>query len=424
MKPIQTISHYATAALFGVALLFGTLAVSDAQAQSISMDTDDGWNFGVAGAIPVFLNASGHEGARSDGENQFATRIQSGFNPGNITFSVNAPEQNGVNVSATFQINHHLQGASVQNDGLFEGRIADIAVSGDFGTFNIGKGFGIFGGSAIADQGSAMGIGRFGGPDAADATLGRIGTGYTYANFNPRITYTTPNLNGLTLKVGLINPEKPSIGEVPELNGDPIFSRNENIETTTPRVEAQVNYLTEFDGGSLDLWVGGLYQNVDVFRDDARNVDFVDEDFSYSINGWDVGASLSAGGFGLRGAFSQTQSIGSDGLIGIAIDAGSGLDQAEADGTQWYGEATYDFGGFVLGASYGEGSQDETSTEVGGVPEVTNQLFMGFARYMATDQLTLMAEFQNFRADTETEGAGGTPQADYNAFILGAQITF
>ncbi len=392
MKPIQTISHYATAALFGVALLFGTLAVSDAQAQSISMDTDDGWNFGVAGAIPVFLNASGHEGARSDGENQFATRIQSGFNPGNITFSVNAPEQNGVNVSATFQINHHLQGASVQNDGLFEGRIADIAVSGDFGTFNIGKGFGIFGGSAIADQGSAMGIGRFGGPDAADATLGRIGTGYTYANFNPRITYTTPNLNGLTLKLGLINPEKPG-------------GASNDIETTTPRVEAQANYLAEFDGGSLDLWVGGLYQNVDV----------ISEDFSYSINGWDVGASLSAGGFGLRGAFSQTQSIGSDGLIGLGLDSGSGLQQAEADGTQWYGEATYDFGGFVLGGSYGEGAHDETTNPFGTLTENTNQLLMGFARYIATDQLTLMAEFQDFQSDA---------QADYNAFILGAQITF
>ena len=393
MKPIQTISHYATAALFGVALLFGTLAVSDAQAQSISMDTDDGWNFGVAGAIPVFLNASGHEGALSDGENQFATRIQSGFNPGNITFSVNAPEQNGVNVSATFQINHHLQGPSEQNAGLFEGRIADIAVSGDFGTFNIGKGFGIFGGSAIADQGSAMGVGRFTGPDAASATLGRIGTGYTYANFNPRITYTTPSLNGLTLKVGLINPEKPSGLE------------NDRMETTTPRIEGQANYLAEFEGGTLDLWVGGLYQNVDV----------ISEDFSYSINGWDVGASLSAGGFGLRGAFSQTQSIGSDGLIGLAIDGPSGIAQAEAEGTQWYGEATYDFGGFVLGGSYGEGAHDETTNPFGTLSENTNQLLMGFARYMATDQLTLMAEFQDFQSDA---------QADYNAFILGAQITF
>ena len=363
MKPIQSTYHTIAAALFSVVLLFGMLYAPDAQGQNVSMDTEEGWNLGVTGAIPVFLNASGHKGARSDGENQFATRIQSGFNPGNITFTVGAPEQNGVNVSAVFQINHHLQGASVQNDGLFEGRVADVVISGDFGTFNVGKGFGIFGGSAIADQGSAMGIGRFGGPDAADATLGRIGTGYTYANFNPRVMYTTPNLDGFSLKLGLINPEKPS------------GASNPQIETTTPRVEAQANYLVGFEGGSLDLWVGGLYQNVDV----------ISADFDYSINGWDVGASLSAGGFGLRGAFSQTQSIGSDGLIGLGLDSGSGLDQAEADGTQWYGEATYDFGGFVLGASYGEGAHDETENPFGTLPENTNQLLMGFARYMATD---------------------------------------
>jgi predicted porin len=401
MKSIQSTLHYLAAALAGVALLFGTMTVSDAQAQSVSMDTDEGWNFGVAGAIPVFLNASGHKGLLSNGENQFATRIMSGFNPGNITFTVNAPEQNGISVSGIFQINHHLQGPSVQNAGLFEGRIADIAVAGNFGTFNIGKGFGIFGSSAIADQGSGLGVGRFTGPDHDSATLGRIGTGYTFANFNPRVMYTTPDLGGFAFKIGLINPEKPG-------------GASNDIETMTPRVEAQANYLVDFESGTLDLWAGGLYQNVDV----------ISQDFSYSINGWDVGARLSASGFGLTGTFSQTQSIGADGLIGLAIDGASGLDQAEANGTQWYGEATYDFGGFVLGASYGEGSQDETSTDVGGVPEVTNQLFMGFARYMATDQLTLMAEFQNFRADTETEGAAGTPQADYNAFILGAQLTF
>ena len=393
MKQLRTLSHYATAAVLGLALLVGTFAVSDAQAQSVSMDTDEGWNFGVSGAIPVFLNASGHKDASANGENQFATRIQSGFNPSNITFAINAPEQNGVNVSAIFQINHHLQGASRQNSGLFEGRIADIVVSGDFGSFNIGKGLGIFGSTAIADRGSAMGVGRFGGPDAADATLGRIGTGYTYANFNPRIIYTTPSLNGLAVKVGLINPEKPS------------GLQNASMETTTPRLEAQANYIAEFEGGTLNLWAGGLYQNVDV----------VTQDFSYSINGWDVGARLSAGGFGLTGTYSQTQSIGSDGLIGIAIDGASGLAQAEADGTQWYGEATYDFGGLVLGASYGEGTHDATENPFGGVAENTNQLLMGFARYMVTDQLTLMLEGQDFKSDA---------QSDYNALILGAQITF
>lgn len=376
-------------AMLGLMLLVGvSLTATPAQAQ-VSPDIDD-WSFDVTGAIPVFLNASNHENFGADGDDQFSTRVMSGFNPGNITFTVTAPEQNGVTVSGQFQINHHLQGPSVQNAGLFEGRVADIIIAGDFGTFNVGKGFGIFGGSAIADMGSAMGIGRFGGPDAADATLGRIGTGYTYANFNPRVMYTTPDLSGFTFKLGLINPEKPG-------------GATNELETTTPRVESQLNYLIGFDGGTLDLWVGGLYQNVGIVRGD-----------DYDITGWDVGARLNASGFQLSGAYSETEGIGSDGLIGLAIDSPSGLAQANVDGTQWYVEGAYDFGGFILGASYGEGSQDE----LGISPENTNQLLMGFARYMATDQLTLMAEFQDF----QTSNDDGQPA--YNAFILGAQLTF
>jgi len=385
--------HAAFTLLVCAAFLF---AVPQAQAQLVSYESDDGWNLGVTGAIPVFLNLSDHENFRADGENQFSTRVMSGFNPGNVTFTVTAPEQNGVTVSGVFQINHHLQGASVQNAGLFEGRVADIIVAGDFGSINIGKGLGIFQSISIADAGSGMGVGRFAGPDAADATLGRIGAGYTYANFNPRVIYNTPDLGGFGLSVGIINPEKPGGGDVDRITG---------IETPAPRFEAQADYTFGFDVGSLRLWAGGLYQYVDV----------VSENFNYDITGWDVGARLNAAGFGLTGSYSQTSGIGSDGLIGLGLDSDSGLAQAEMDGEQWYVEGTYDFGGFIVGASYGEGIQDGVDNPFGGSPANTNQLLMGFTRLMVTDNLTLMAEVQDFQSDA---------QANYNAFIVGAQLTF
>jgi len=107
-----------------------------------------------------------------------------------------------------------------------------------------------------------MGVGRFAGPDAADATLGRIGSGYTCLNFNPRFTYTTPDMGGLTVKIGLINPEKP---------GGPF----DNVKTATARTESQANYLIDLDSGTLDLWAGGMYQNVDI----------VSADFNYAMSG-------------------------------------------------------------------------------------------------------------------------------------------
>ena len=362
-------------------------------AQNISFDTDEGWNFNVTGQLPVFLVASNHENYSVDGEDQFATRVMSGFNPGSINFNIVAPEMNGITVEGFFQINHHLHGPSVQNAGLFEGRVADIIISGDFGTINFGKGFGVFNGSSIADAGSGMGVGRFGGPDAADATLGRIGSGYTYANFNPRIIYTTPSMGGFTLKTGLINPEKPG-------------GASATVETMTPRVEAQANYLIDLNSGTLDLWLGGMYQSVNV----------VSADFDYAMSGWDVGARLDAAGFRLTGAYSGTNGVGADGLIGINLNGnGNGLAEAEIEATQWYGEGMYTVDNFSVGVSYGEGSQDAVSTDVGSSPEITNKLLMGFTRYKVTDNLTWIGELQNF----ESEG-----QANYKALVLGMQLNF
>jgi len=371
----------------------GFFNTKDIHAQNISFETENSWNLGVTGAIPVFVVTSGHNNFSSNGADQTATRVMSGFNPANVTFTINAPSYNGIDVQAVFQINHHLQGSSIQNDGLFEGRVAEIIVSGNFGSINAGKGLGIFGSSSIADAGSGLGVGRFGGPDAANATLGRIGSGYTYANFNPRVMYTTPGFGGLKIKAGIINPEKPG-------------GASNDIETAAPRFEAQADYrLPLGEKGAMKLWIGGLYQNVSVIS--------ADYDFSYS--GYDAGIQFSFAGFTLRGAFSQTNSIGADGLIGLNISGGTAVDQADADGTQWYGEATYDLSGFLLGASYGEGRQDATTTDVGSVPEVTNELLMAFARYDVTPNLKLLVEAQSFASES---------QADYAALILGTQITF
>lgn len=377
--------------LLSIGLFISFLITVPPAFAQLSFETEQDWKLDVTGQLPVFVNLSNHDSFNSDDSDQFSTRVMSGFNPGNITFNISAPDVGGVSVKGIFQINHHLHGPSVQNSGLFEGRIADIEISGDFGMINMGKGFGIFNSSSIADAGSGMGIGRFGGPDAADATLGRIGTGYTYANFNPRLTYTTPDLGGFVLKAGIINPEKPD-------------GASNDVVTSTPRFETQANYLISFNGGSVDLWAGAMVQNVHV----------ISEDFDYDISGWDIGTRINTAGLTLTGAYSETNGVGADGLIGINL-TGSALAQAEVSATQWYTEATYKMGRFMLGASYGEGSQDAASTVLGSSPDITNQLTMIFYRFNLTEQLTLIGELQNFESDD---------QANYQAFISGLQFNF
>ena len=220
-------------------LLVG-LASSSANANVTLLDKDD-WKVDISGRIPVFAVVVDEDAPVGGGSGELGFRIQSGFNPANITFHVQAPTHNGMTVSGHMQIDTHLQG-NTQNSGLFEGRIAEIHVDSNAGSFHIGKGFGIFNSIAVGDIGSQGGVGWLtNGADTGNATGGHIGTGYVYANFNPHITYTTPESNGFKLELGLINPEEPN-GQSPD------------IETALPRFEGQVSFASTSDNGGFKLW--------------------------------------------------------------------------------------------------------------------------------------------------------------------------
>lgn len=401
-KPTIRFMHRRAPLAVAMALLAGGVAAP--AAANVSFETDSGWKFGVNGHIPVFALVSDNDALEED-----AFRITTGFNPATAQFNIHAPTQYGLDVSGHFQLNSHLSGADgVQNSGFgrvdfgrqsgVESRVAEFAVAGDFGTLNIGKGFGIFGVPAIGDNGSGLGVGLFG-PNNGDATAGRIGNGYFYANFNPRVTYTSPSMGGLQFKVGMFQPEKPKDGVSFPDDADPAAvaaaraaqDRNAAVGTESPRLEANVVW----SGDMLTLWTSGFTQSVDV------NDPTIDD---FTMTGVDFGGAISAGGFGLRANYAMTQGTGNFVVGGHGLTGGS----QEEDADQWYVEGTYGFNRTTLGASYGEGSDD--------LSDVDSELTMVFARYKATDAWTVMVEVQDYSDSTDS--------ADYNAFILGSQFTF
>ncbi|MFN2361015.1 MAG: porin [Marinobacter sp.] len=393
-----------SALAIGVALFAG--GISAPAAAELSFEADSGWKFGVNGHIPVFALVSDNDNLEED-----AFRITTGFNPATAQFNVHAPTQNGLDVSGHIQLNSHLSGADgVQNSGFgqvdfgrqsgVESRVAEIAVSGDFGALNIGKGFGIYGTPGIGDAGSGMGVGLFN-PNQGDATAGRIGNGYFYANFNPRVIYTSPSMGGLQFKAGLFQPEKPKDGDlaaqVTDTDGNLLGVNQSNpiddsVGTESPRVEANLVW----SGDLLKLWAGGFTQNVEV-EDPAV------EDFTMS--GVDFGGAVALGSFNLRANYGLTQGTGNAVFGGHGVTGGA----EEEDADQWYVEGTYDVTNrATLGVSYGEGSDD--------LSDVDTDLTMVFARYKATDAWTILAEVQDFSTDV--------PDSDSSAVIVGAQLTF
>lgn len=345
--------------------------VSSPVMAEVSFESDNGWKAGFNGHIPIFAVFGNYD--EPTDEDSFT--ITTGFNPATLQTNIYAPTQNGLEVSGHFQMNANIAPGDANKE--FRSRVSEIAVAGDFGKVNIGKGFGIYGVPAIGDNGSALGVGLIGGPDQVAATAGRIGNGYFYANFTPRVMYTSNNLGGLQFKVGLFSPSK--------------VDGVTDAEYTMPRIEANVVY----SGDNFSLWSSGFTQDVD------SKIGTFDD---YTMSGIDFGGSVSLGGLSVRGNYGITQGTG-NGVFAARLDPN------EEDASQWYVETTYQINRTTLGVSYGEGEDDF----IAGDGDDTD-LTMLFARYAATDHLTLMAEY--------TTLGTGNGQGEYDAIIFGSQLTF
>src|SRR2546422_11255292 len=90
----------------------------------------------------------------------------------------------------------------------------------------------------------AVGVG---GGGSGGTTLGRIGYGYIYPNFNAQITYSTKP-GQAQLSVGVLQPSA--------LDGSGNF-----VYTRIPRVEAEFTYNQKSGKNNYMFWVGGLWQS-------------------------------------------------------------------------------------------------------------------------------------------------------------------
>jgi len=383
--PSLTVTYGATQAVAMTLILLGLTPNAEA---AVVINSEGGWEASITGSLPVFMVMSDGDSPAPGVSGEDGTRIQSGFNPANLTFHVAAPSANGFQVSAHVQFDTHLNGNSQNDNSQFESRVAEIQVQGRYGTVRIGKGFGIFNSAAIGDIASQGGVGLLGGEaaDSAGATGGRIGTGYVYANFNPHITYTSANIGGVKIEFGIVNPEEPG-------------GQSRLIETDTPRFEGQIDYAKTYHSGSIRVWSGFMHQEVSV----------VASDFDYDMQGFDIGGHLDHGVFGLTLSITDTTGIGANGLYGTS------LNDAEVRATQWYIEADVNTGKTIYGISYGEGEQNQETTIVGSAEDEKNELAMLFVHHKLTPQLKLIGELQSYESDTLT---------DYNALSIGAQFDF
>jgi hypothetical protein len=214
-----------------------------AHAQGLTMQMSNGWAFSFSGNVNAFAVYSK---VSNNGPGNF--NIRTGLLPGFATFEARGKEAGmnlGIHVGFAPQIQngggvHDLFGSQIDMRQLY------LTVGfKDGSSLLAGRELGVFGRQNILNDMTLYGVGAIGigNQQGSGITLGRIGYGYIYPNFNAQVTYSTkPGQTQFT--VGAFQPSV--------LPGYGI--------TTVPRFEAEFTYNQKSGGTRYMVWVGGLWQ--------------------------------------------------------------------------------------------------------------------------------------------------------------------
>ncbi len=339
--------------LLGLALVF--LLLTTTSHASVVVGGSDGWTFSTDGLVNIFAAYESGDaipdfgaGIRRGGtivDNQEGFRERVGLVPNIIAFNIKSPTIGGLDMAArvgfypTFD-SHDVGKSKNSFDTQIDLREVFFTVDGNFGQVLAGKTLSLFQGQNLLTDMTIWGYGAQGALDGGGTPLGRIGYGYVYPQFNAQIRYTTPDLDGFKIAVGLYDP---SIIAGPT---------SEAAETKLPRVEAEASYAGVFEGGSFKAWLSGMWQEAD-FTDDSGSVEAygVAGGIQVLYQGWDLVLS----GFDNTG-------VGS--TLMLDTDA---LDSAgkERDSQGFIAQLMYGFnnGKTRAGVSYGGNFMDETSAD-------------------------------------------------------------
>jgi len=344
-------------------------------------------------------------------KNSENTSISTGLLPSWLGFTATT-RQNDLDTSVTISFQPGAGGnQALQGGGNTENRQAFLTF-GDksWGSVKVGKDLGIFGSTAILNDMTLLGVGsngagtqHNGGAAGTTTTLGGIGTGYLYADWKGQIAYTTPNMNGLALTVGITQPWNTtnlSTASATSSGGSDMYA-----------IEAQGSYSWTGDFAGK-VWVGAFGQEVQNLTG-ANITGSTDEDAS----AFEAGISTSIMNIGLVGYAYSGEGVGTTGML----SDGFSNDGKSRDSDGGYVQATYVIPmGTKLGVSYGISKLDDNATDAGLNLVKQNERVTVGAYHPLTKHLNLVAEWSN----VQSESNGAESDLETNIVSVGAILFF
>jgi predicted porin len=224
----------------------------------------------------------------------------------------------------------------------------------DMGTVLAGRNIGLFGADAILNDMTLLGVGANGSNAApTNTSLGSIGYGYIYTDWLAQIDYTTPDLNGAKITVGIF---------------DPLESLTDGTGPTpkaTPGFHGKIAYKL---GTDLYLSASFLYEKQEFQRSDVFGNLVPNQKLSYDGAGFDFGGKYDIAGFQIAAWGYYAKGLGTTGLF---------IRSADTDPTSaGYGESRKSYGAlaqltykipdtnYKLGVNYGTSRLSRADNEV------------------------------------------------------------
>jgi len=353
-----------------------------AQAQGLTMQMGNGWSFTFAGNVNVFwvFTSTDSLGATPKVTN---SSIRTGLLPAFATFAAKGKE-------AGMDLGVHVGfGNQIQNAGVHDQFGAQIDLRQVFMTIGLksgmqilaGRELGLYQRQNILNDMTLFGVGAVGGPQGGGTTLGRIGYGYIYPNFNAQITLSSKPGGQVQWAIGAFQPS---------VVGTTNFNR-----TSIPRIEAELvwkNRTTARSTNKFMVWVGGEWQS-------AKNP----ADVSLSSTGVTAGVHADFSDLSVVVAAYTGKGIGHAlGFQPTSVSGGATPEGRPSDGG--YAQVTYKMGAkTTLGASYGvsrlKGADDGAGGDATDALLAELQMFTGGVYYQWTRSLKVVGEVSRERND-------------------------
>jgi predicted porin len=404
----------------GLAVAGALLALSSTANAGITIPAGD-WTIDVGGNVNTYYTNTRYSGDLFNGLRN-PQQVQTGLLPSAIgiggktrqndldiafqfTFFVGANSESGFGTTGASPLNGEAGGSAQSRAG--DGNSINVRQAymtfGDksWGQIKAGRDLGVFGSDAILSDMTLLGVG-VGAGAPGNSTLGRIGSGYVYADWMAQIQYSSPTWNGFQFTVAAREPLRNTLAA-------------NNAEDVKSKLgfDGKVTYDFANDNVNGRVWVSAIHQ-----KHDNHANSFLD----YTTTGFDLGAKATIDKLGLVGYVYKGRGLDSQSgqqLGGLQMGIlGSGKTKDEGG----YAQATYVIPtGTKLGVSYGISKSDDAFNGV----DFENKSWILGAYHPLTKSLNLVAELATQKVNVDATSVGeGSASGKARTVSLGAILFF